>query len=181
MFYLKKLVKTLAIIFLMTWAGSISGQSEYPGTPQEIVEIDGISIPVYDFDGFAPALEAQDTTTYVINFWATWCRPCVEEMPHFLKLAGEMEGQQVEFLFVSLDFRKSLEKNVIHFVREHGMENRTVMLNDPDANRWISQVDPSWSGAIPATLVYKGDNREFREAQLTYEELKDIIHSFLNL
>lgn len=162
-------------------AGSIAAQEKSPGIPLEVVERDGITVPVYDFPGLAPMLEARDGRTYVINFWATWCKPCVEEMPHFLRLASELEGQDVEFLFVSLDFRKNLEKNVISFIREHGMEGRTILLSDPDADRWISEVDPSWSGAIPATLVFNEGKREFHESQLSYEKLKSILHSFLKL
>jgi thiol-disulfide isomerase/thioredoxin len=171
----------ILLVLTATYAFNQQNKMTERGNPKETVTVDGVEIPVYDFDGFSPMLKANDASTYVVNFWATWCKPCVEEMPHFLKLSEEMEGQNVEFLFVSLDFRKNLEKGVVNFVREHGMEGKTVMLSDPDANSWISQVDPSWSGAIPATLIFNRDKKEFHEAQLSYEELKSIINSFVKL
>ena len=168
-----KLFFTFAYIFMI----SQLNQANFKGNPKEVVYIDGITIPVYDFEGFKPYLHPDDSSVYVINFWATWCKPCVEEMPHFIQLMQEMEGQPVEFVFVSLDFRKNLEKGVVSFIREHGMVDKTLMMNDPDANSWIGQVDPSWSGAIPATLVLRGEKREFYESQLSYRALKSIINS----
>jgi thiol-disulfide isomerase/thioredoxin len=140
-----------------------------------------LTIPVYDFEGFKPYLQQDDGKIYIINFWATWCKPCVEEMPHFVNLLEEMKEENVVFLFVSLDFRRNLEKGVVNFVKEHGLENKVVLLNDPDANKWIGQVDPSWSGAIPATLIYKGTERKFHEQMLGYEDLKSIVQSFQKL
>lgn len=160
---------------------SIDLEGSYYGQPKEIVKAEGFSIPVYDFEGFQPYLEQQDETVYVLNFWSTWCRPCVEELPEFLRLADELSGQKVSFIFISIDFRKNLENAVIPFARARGMEKGVVMLNDPDANSWISKVDESWTGSIPATLIYKGPRREFHERKLSYEELKSIVESIINL
>lgn len=165
------------IMFLMTLHLTGQDDAHLAGQPLEVVEVDGIRVPVYDFEGLHPMLAAKDDRTYVINFWATWCRPCVEELPHFIRLSREMSGEKVTFVFVSLDFRKNLESGVIPFIRERGMDKNVVMLNDPDANRWISRVDPSWSGAIPATLVYRNGKKEFFEKKLSYEELKSIVES----
>lgn len=148
------------------------------GQPLEIVEKDGVQLPVYDFEGFKDQLQKKDDKTYVINFWATWCKPCVEEMPHFIQLAGELPADQYKFLFVSLDFRKNLDERLIPFVKENGLEGRTIMLHDPDANSWISQVDADWGGSIPATLVYNSQKREFFEKKFSYEELKQVLESF---
>jgi thiol-disulfide isomerase/thioredoxin len=166
----------LALIIMVS--NLLAGQDQFNGNPSELVSADGIAIPVYDFDGFKPILKSKGDEIYIINFWATWCKPCVEEIPEYMELAYELERKGVKFLFVSLDFRKNLEKGVISFVKENGMEGRTVLLHDPDANSWIDQVDPSWSGAIPATLVFKGDSRKFFENKLSYHELKTIINSF---
>ena len=174
-------MRLILLALFLSMTHTIFSQENFKGQPKELVESDGIILPVYDFDGFKPFLESSDDITYVINFWATWCKPCVEEMPHFIQLAKELEGSDIEFVFVSLDFRKYLEGSVIPFVIARGIEKHTVMLNDPDANSWINQVDPSWSGAIPATLIFRGDKREFHEKKLSYEELKTILQSYLNL
>ena len=150
------------------------------GVPKEIITADEISIPVYHFEGFRPVLSFFNDTTYVLNFWATWCKPCIEEIPNFTKVMEEMTGEKVEFIFVSLDFRRTLETGVIPFVKARQMTGNVVMLNDPSANDWIDQVDASWSGSIPATLVYRNERRVFSEKQLSYDELKSIIHSLNN-
>lgn len=168
---------------MMSFPFNVAGQERLgraiEGHPREIVDVDGVVIPVYDFEGFKPMLASHEEVTYVINFWATWCRPCVEEMPHFIQVSREMKHENVRFLYVSLDFRKNLEKGVVPFIRTRGIEDQVVMLNDPDANSWIGQVDAEWSGAIPATLIFRGNKREFHEKMLTYDELKSIVQSFL--
>lgn len=150
------------------------------GNPKERVEHDGIIISVYDFEGFRPILSPDDDVTYVINFWATWCKPCVEEIPDFLRLKDELNSEKVRFLFVSLDFRRNLESQVVPFIKSRGMEDLVSVLHDPDANAWIPQVYPDWSGAIPATLIYRDEKRAFYEKKLHYEELKSIVESFIH-
>jgi hypothetical protein len=65
-------------------------------------------------------------------------------------------------------------------MRERGMTRNVVLLSDPDANSWIDQVEPNWSGAIPATYIYRNERIAFYEAALTYEELNSIVKSFIN-
>ena len=68
------------------------------------------ALTVYeDFEDFAPLLELNNDTVYVINFWATWCGPCVEEMPYFEQLHARMAEKPVKVLLVSMDFKKDLD------------------------------------------------------------------------
>jgi thiol-disulfide isomerase/thioredoxin len=136
-------------------------------------------IKVMDFEQLEPLLHQQNDTVYVVNFWATWCKPCIEEMPYFLETAREHQVQKVKFLFVSLDFPKQLDARLLPFVTEHMQGQTVVLLNDPAVNTWIGKVHPSWSGAIPATIIYKGASRNFIEGALTKEELEKYIKSKL--
>ena len=113
----------------------------FAGHPLEIVEADGYRLPVYDFDGIKSILYMKGDTTYVVNFWATWCKPCVQELPGFLDLSKELEGDKVRFFFVSLDFRKNAVNSVIPFLKSKEMNQGVMILDDPDANHWINQVD----------------------------------------
>ncbi len=137
------------------------------------------SIPIYQYDEFAPFLNKEDGKTYVVNFWATWCKPCIKEMPYFEQLAEKYKDQQVEVLFVSLDFPDLLEKQVIPFVKRKQIKSRVVLLDDTGANEWIPKVDPSWSGAIPATVIYNSNGRKFFEKSFTYQELENELKSLL--
>lgn len=117
---------------------------------------------------------ADTDTIYVLNFWATWCAPCVEELPVFEKLNREYAGKKVKVVLVSTDFKKQVESRVKPFVKERGLENLAVFMDESNPNKWIDSVDVSWSGALPATLVWskrKGVSRFF-EKKLTYIELE---------
>ncbi|SFE83965.1 TlpA family protein disulfide reductase [Thermophagus xiamenensis] len=139
--------------------------------------VTGQTVPEVNFSQFEPWLKKNNDTTYVINFWATWCKPCVEELPGFLKAAADLKNEKVKFIFVSLDFPTQKESRLLPFIEEHAMNEQVILLNDPASNQWIPKVDPQWSGAIPATLIYKGKNKRFHEGSLSYDELITIIKS----
>lgn len=110
-------------------------------------------------------------STYVVNFWATWCAPCIKELPHFEKLGAEHKSEKLAVLLVSLDFKSKLASNVVPFVKRKNLKNEVFLLNESSPQEFIDRIDPSWSGSIPATLFIKGSNRKFIESEFTYEQL----------
>ncbi|MDD3566780.1 MAG: TlpA family protein disulfide reductase [Bacteroidales bacterium] len=135
-------------------------------------------IPIVDFEGVKPLLHKETDTLYIVNFWATWCAPCVKEIPYFEQIAAEFAGSKLKVILINLDFPNHYENRLLPFVEKNKIQSKIVMLDDPDANRWINQVDPSWSGSIPATLIYNQHQRKFFEQEFTYEQLKDAVTSF---
>jgi thiol-disulfide isomerase/thioredoxin len=114
-------------------------------------------------------------TTYVINFWATWCAPCVKELPYFEQLRERNEMKPFKMILVSLDFKSKLE-GVKSLIAKKGIESEVVLLADGRASEWIDLVDSTWSGAIPATLVIKNNKRYFYEKSYeSYKELEEDI------
>jgi len=140
-----------------------------------VVTISAQDIRVLDYRQLKPYLEKKNDTTYVVNFWATWCLPCVKEMPYFQKIHYHYAGSGVKVLLVSLDFVNHIESRLKPFIQKHQLTPEVLVLNDPDANSWISQVHPAWSGALPATLVYNRHSVDFYEKSFTYEELEQIV------
>lgn len=135
------------------------------------------NIPVYDFKTFEPLLHINNDTTYIVNFWATWCKPCVAELPYFEQLHETYKNEKVKVLLVSLDFSTQIEKKLIPFMEKRQLKSEVVVLDDPDANGWIDKVDPKWSGAIPATIIFKGDKRGFFEQSFeNYEDLVSVMN-----
>lgn len=146
--------------------------------PRETIESDSLRIPVYDFDGLEPLLHREDNTIYVLNFWATWCTPCVKELPNFEKLAAAGRPEGVQVILVNLDMPGMWESHLIPFVREHKLTAHVVVLDDPRQNDWIPRVDEGWSGTIPATLIYRRGKRRFYQQPFTYEELQQALTDF---
>jgi|SRR5690606_19221343 len=113
----------------------------------------------------------------IVNFWATWCVPCVEEIPHFVSVFNQYKIQaDLDILFVSLDRAANL-KEVEGFVTVNQMPGELLLLDDAKRfNEWIPKVHPDWGGNIPATAFYRdGKLLEFHPTALTEEELTHII------
>ena len=139
----------------------------------------GDALEIYDYDGLEPLLSMNDDKTYVVNFWATWCAPCIKELPHFEKLNQNYKGKNVEVILVSLDFPKMYDKKLKPYIKEHDLKSRVVALDDPDMNIWIPKVYENWTGAIPATLIYNKSGREFYERSFNYDELVTELRQFI--
>ena len=115
-------------------------------------------------------------TLLVVNFWATWCAPCVEELPYFLQATKTFGGDKVKIIFVSLDFIKDHNK-LSTFVANHKMENEVYHLNAGTPNAWIDKIDSSWGGSIPATVMYRhGTKILFHEGELNQQQLDSLIN-----
>lgn len=138
------------------------------------------NIPIVNFSQFEPLLHKSTDTVYVINFWATWCVPCRKELPEFQKLHKNLFGQNISILLVSLDFPKDIDSGLIPFINKNGITAPVILLNDPNSNAWIDKVEPTWSGSLPATLIYKGKSRLFYEEELNYESLVLAINKINN-
>ena len=138
-----------------------------------------VELEVYDYPGLEPFLNRTDDKIYVVNFWATWCAPCIKELPHFEKLNETYSSQNIEVLLVSLDFPKQYDSKLKPFIQEHKLKSKVVALNDVDTNSWIPKVSEDWSGAIPATLIYNKDKRQFYEQSFDYEQLESLILQFI--
>ncbi len=137
------------------------------------------TLKVYEsFDDFsAMHLEnLSSDTTYVINFWATWCRPCVQELPLFDSLTSSFQDKPLKVLLVSLDLVDSSAVKLKAFIKKKEIQSEVVVLTDGNSNYWIDLIDPNWSGAIPYTIMIHNEKKSFHEKQYhNLSELKEDI------
>lgn len=150
-------------------------------TTEETTESKDYPFPIYtSFNEFEPWLNRKSDTTYVVNFWATWCKPCVAELPYFETLTENYKDQKVKVVLVSLDFANQLTKKLIPFVEENKLKSDVVALFDGNYDSWIDKVNKEWDGAIPVTLIYNKDTRKFIGKQFhDFEDLDNSLKEFL--
>lgn len=172
---MRKYIYIAIFIFLLT---GCKQENTFKRTPIETVVYNDVSIDVFDFEHFKPFINQDDETVYVLNFWATWCKPCVEELPAFIELDEKYRDKNVKVLLVSLDFPTKIKEQLIPFIIIKNLSTEVIVLDDPDQNSWIPLVSEEWSGAIPATLIYSKDKRKFYEQSFDFNSLEREVLSF---
>ena len=150
------------IVVLIVILGSLQG-----ATAQEAI--------VVKFDALQKILNTKSDQIQVINFWATWCAPCVKELPLLEKLNAQKD-LNAKITLINLDYADKLDK-VNEFMVRKNIQSEVLLLDEIDYNSWIDKVDRSWSGAIPATLIINSrtGKRKFLEKQLKEGELENLI------
>lgn len=125
---------------------------------------------VKEFKEIEPLFKKYKTsdTTYVINFWATWCKPCVEELPFFEELGNEYADQPVKVILISLDFENQRLTKLQPFLEKKKLRNEVIHFTDPDSSTWIDAIYPEWSGALPATYIFHRDKWKFYEKSFSH-------------
>ncbi len=119
-------------------------------------------------------MKKKEGPVQVINFWATWCAPCVKELPLF----EQLQAPNTKVTLINIDFVEKLDK-VDAFIAKKSLKNEVLLLDEIDYNSWIDKVDKSWEGSIPATLIYNPVNgkRAFVQQELKEGELEKLITS----
>ena len=140
------------------------------------------SLPkILTFEQLKPLLSTKSDSVFVINFWATWCAPCVAELPYFEKLSTEFSDKKVKIILVSLDFKSQFQSKLLPFIQKNRIKSEICLLSEKDSNVWIPKVNEQWSGSIPATLIFDKKNRQFYEQSFdSYKDLKKTIKPFLD-
>ncbi|HEX8461975.1 MAG TPA: TlpA disulfide reductase family protein [Segetibacter sp.] len=97
------------------------------------------------------ALIDNSTGPTIINFWATWCGPCIREIPWFDSIIAAKKSP-VKLVLVSLDFPESYPKKLAEFVKKQGYKGEVIYLGETDADVFIPIIEKKWNGAIPASI-----------------------------
>lgn len=127
-------------------------------------------ITIYNFTSIEPVLYSQTPSIKIVNFWAMWCAPCIKELPYLEEYAAT--HPEVELVLVSLDFPEDIETKLKPFIKKKNIQSKVILLDAPDANSWIDKVNPSWSGAIPFTIISTDTDRSYHER--SFESVEDL-------
>ena len=138
------------------------------------------SIEIVDFDGLYSKIDLSADKTYVLNFWATWCAPCVKELPHFEQVNKEFKDKNTEVILVSLDFPSQIESKLKPYLKKNKIKSRVILLDDSKMNTWVPKVSEQWDGGIPATLIVNSSNYNFYPKPFKKEELYIEINKAIN-
>lgn len=131
------------------------------------------SVPVWKLKDLQAAIHQSKEPT-IINFWATFCKPCIAELPHFQAMANQYKAQGVKLIMVSLDLKEAYPTKVASFAKKLKLTSPVVYLDESNADLFCPAVDSSWSGAIPASLFVNNATgyRKFYEEELSKEKLE---------
>ena len=131
------------------------------------------------------SLDFSNNQTYVINFWATWCSPCIKELPHFEYINKKYDNNLVKVFLVSLDLPEHYNSKLVPFIKKNNLLSDIIHLTDTDLNEWMPKISSDWNGGIPATLIINQNSQKFfpnpfEKDELIYE-IEDIISkTYLN-
>ncbi|MBN2519137.1 MAG: TlpA family protein disulfide reductase [Bacteroidales bacterium] len=141
-----------------------------------VLDLTGKNIPTVNFNRVENIINKQNDTTYLVNFWATWCIPCRTEIPYIEQINEKYTKEKFRVVLISLDFPSKKEALLIPYVNEN-IRSEVWLLDERDPNSWIDKVDKSWTGAIPATIIFNRNIKLFYEKSFDFEELDSIINN----
>jgi len=139
--------KEVAVMRIPVWLPLLFG---LPGVREA-----PLPFPVVTPTELRARLERMGDTPVVVNFWATWCRPCIEELPLFERLAQRSQSSGLQVWLVNVDFPQEWRRRVVPFVRRRGLRASVLLLRPSPGERWLDTLHREWSGAIPATLFWR--------------------------
>jgi thiol-disulfide isomerase/thioredoxin len=138
--------------------------------------------PIIKLDDLQSLINKKSDDIQVINFWATWCGPCIKELPLFEKLTSENRpGIKVTLVSMDLDLNPDAEK-VYKFIARKNIKSQVILLDAPNPDSWINKVEKEWSGSLPATLIInqKTGQRKFVGKELHEGDLEILISELQN-
>lgn len=117
----------------------------------------------------------------VINFWATFCKPCVKEIPYFQEVVKKYKAEGVQFILVSLDLKEAYPGKIKLFAAQRKFTAPLYYLDETNADLFCPVVDRAWSGAIPASLFInnKKNYHRFFEEELSKEKFETELKAML--
>ncbi len=174
---IKKIIFACSLSLFLFACSSNENQVENKPTVsnEETVRVSLVDlISLEDFEG---RIKGDDDGLVVYNFWATWCKPCIAEMPYFEKVYEENKAAGLKLVFVSIDKPSQLESRLIPFLEKQKLLGEVILPDAKKTSEITKIVSPDWKGNIPATLIVdpSNDTYLFYRKEFDYEQLKAIL------
>jgi len=117
----------------------------------------------------------------IVNFWASWCKPCVHEIPWFEKCVNEYKEKGIVLVLVSLDFGRDFPTGISNFAKQQGYTSRIIFLDEKNADYFCPLIDKSWDGSIPVSLFVNSNKKykRFYNQQLPEPQLRIAINELV--
>ena len=159
------MIKRLIFVFTLM-AFVMLANSQNPSGSQSIAK--------WKIEDVVNSYSAKNDTVYVVNFWATFCKPCNEEIPDFIKIVEKYKSQKVKLLLVSLDLPSYVPVKLPAFIKKNNYKTNHVWLNETNADHFCPMIDAKWSGAIPSTIIVNNNTgyKKFVEDQMSAADLE---------
>lgn len=156
--FLRMVKKIIFLVVLLAFLGTARSQS----------------IPKWKIEDVVKSYSGKNDTVYVVNFWATFCKPCIAEIPDFIRIVEKYKTQKVKLLLVSLDLPSYYPARIAAFAKKNNYRTNIVWLNETNADHFCPAIDAKWSGAIPSTLIVNNSTgyRKFVEDQVSAEDFE---------
>ena len=142
-------------------------------------EKENTNIEIVNFKDLYSKIDLSSDKTFVLNFWATWCSPCIKELPYFEKVNNDFKDKNVKVILVSLDFPSQVESKLIPYLAYNKIKSDVILLDDSKINNWVPKISKKWDGGIPATLIVNSSNYNFYAEPFEEEQLVSEINKVL--
>lgn len=139
---------SLTFLFLFYAINTLHAQNKKPAT-----------IAAYSIEDYQNRIKNQDTL-YIVNYWATWCLPCVKELPYFEYINKKYKDQPIKVLLVSFDFPDTYPEQLVKWVEKKELKSEVIWFSNQNANDFIPIIAPEWEGNLPATLFINNKKDE---------------------
>ena len=170
-----KIIRTLKVVTLILFISIIN----YGQTDQLILE--NLKVAEITINELNDIIKNREGRVLLINIWATWCVPCKEEFPDLIKILDQY-NEQIELIGISIDFPDEVESKIIPFLNELQPNFLNYVNRENDTENFINNLNPKWSGAIPATFFYDADGKQFLfyEGKMSFKEIENAALKMIN-